>query len=50
MKLLPYNSEPQVEIFGPTDKKRLNLITCNGEWIQSLKTYSDRLVVFTEQI
>jgi|SRR3989344_601379 len=50
MKLLPYNSEPQTEIFGPSQKARLNLITCNGEWINSLKTYSDRLVVFTEQI
>ncbi|HEY4516183.1 MAG TPA: class F sortase [Candidatus Paceibacterota bacterium] len=50
MKLIPYNSEPQIEIFGPAKEARLNLITCDGTWIPRLKTYSDRLVVFTERV
>lgn len=37
-------------VFGRTDKKRLNLITCQGSFNQSTKLYSHRLVVFTEPI
>lgn len=45
-----YREAPLQDIFGPTDKKRLNLITCAGDWIQSKKTYSHRLVVYSEAI
>lgn len=38
------------EIFSMNDTARLNLITCDGVWIQSKKSYSERLVVFTELV
>jgi len=36
------------EIFNQSDKAYLNIITCHGDWIESEKTYSQRLVVFTQ--
>jgi LPXTG-site transpeptidase (sortase) family protein len=36
------------DIFGPSDRARLNLITCVGKWNPQDKSYTDRLVVFTE--
>lgn len=39
---------PLQEIFGPAEKKGLNLITCNGSWNAAHATYSQRLVVYTE--
>ncbi len=37
------------DIFESTDgKKRLNLITCGGEWLPEEKLYNKRTVVFTE--
>lgn len=39
------------EVFNPRDgKKYLNLITCVGLWDSVAKTYSQRLVVFAEQV
>lgn len=39
------------EIFSSSDGKvRLNLITCVGEWNESLGTHNERLVVFAEKI
>ncbi len=38
------------EVFISNDgKARLNLITCTGSWNKAEKTYSNRLVVFTEK-
>ncbi len=38
------------EVFGSGDgKAHLNLITCEGTWIVAQKTYSNRLVVFTDK-
>lgn len=34
-------------LFGRKDAKRLNLITCAGAFVQSMGTYSHRLVVYT---
>lgn len=45
-----YKNAPLNEIFGTTEKRRLNLITCTGDWIQSEKTYSHRLVVYAEAV
>lgn len=39
---------PLFEIFGPTSKKRLNLITCDGDWTG--EEYTNKLVVFTELV
>ncbi len=37
------------EVFSSTDgKKRLNLITCGGEWLADAQVYNERTVVFTE--
>jgi LPXTG-site transpeptidase (sortase) family protein len=38
-------TEDTEEIFGPSERARLHLITCEGEWIPEKKTYSDRRVV-----
>lgn len=35
-------------VFSQTDKRRLNLITCDGVFDNNQKNYSDRLVVFSE--
>lgn len=41
---------PMLDIFGTTDKKRLNLITCAGVWRKDLDHYDKRLIVYTELI
>lgn len=43
----PYNVIPTSDIFQSSDGARLNLITCEGEWIKDQKTYNARLVVYT---
>lgn len=48
-KLLDYTASPE-EVFGATSARRLNLITCTGDWLPDQKTYDQRLVVFTELI
>jgi sortase A len=50
IRLVDYNNPPLEEIFGKSDKERLNLITCDGTWIPEKKMYSERLVVFTERV
>lgn len=44
------NDDPSAsaEIFGATDERRLNLITCGGSW--NGQQYAERLVVFTELV
>lgn len=43
----PYTESPAERIFGESDKARLNLITCAGSWLKGLRTYSERLVIYT---
>jgi len=50
VQLIDYNTTVTTEIFGETDGRHLNLITCDGTWIPEKKTYSERLVVFTERV
>jgi LPXTG-site transpeptidase (sortase) family protein len=38
------------EVFSLNDKAHLNLITCDGSWDSSKKSYTKRLVVFTDLI
>lgn len=39
------------EVFRSKDgKAHLNLITCNGKWDGALRTYTTRLVVFTDKV
>ena len=44
----PYNDSPIEKIFGPTDSRTLNLITCVGTFNRSKGTHEERLVVSTE--
>ncbi|MFA6039378.1 MAG: class F sortase [Candidatus Peribacteraceae bacterium] len=36
---------PMEELFGPTPRSLLRLITCEGEWDKEKETYGERLVV-----
>lgn len=44
-----YDTEPS-EVFTSATGTHLNLITCNGDWDPTERTYSERLVVFTDKI
>ncbi|WBL15631.1 class F sortase [Sutcliffiella sp. NC1] len=44
----PYQDAPLQQVFGPTNKRRLNLVTCTGTWNRKIRTHMERLVVFTE--
>lgn len=44
----PYDDVPTDIVFNPSGSARLNLITCEGSWVKSEKTYDQRLVVFTK--
>jgi len=43
-------NSPIKEIFGTTEKKMLNLITCSGAWNQKTNNYTKRIVVYSELI
>lgn len=43
-----YKEAPLERIFKRDDKVRLNLITCDGDWVKTAKTYEERRVVYTE--
>ncbi|GAF63288.1 putative sortase [Bacillus sp. TS-2] len=50
MESFPYDDAPLSEIFGSSDEKRLNLITCTGVFNREQGTHEDRLVVFTKLV
>ncbi|MBW3112081.1 class F sortase [Bacillus sp. MCCB 382] len=41
---------PLRKIFGPSDKRMLNLITCTGYFDHDIHNYVERLVIYTELI
>jgi len=43
-----YDSKYADEVFTRNDNAYLNLITCDGVWDEVKKSYSERLVVFTD--
>ncbi len=43
-----YNPGYADDVFSGTDSAHLNLITCDGVWDGAKKTFSKRLVVFTD--
>lgn len=44
-------NEEHSDVFRSSDgKAHLNLITCQGAWNRELKSYSDRLVVFSDEV
>ncbi|TES47752.1 class F sortase [Shouchella lehensis] len=46
----PYNDAPLTEIFGSTDHKQLNLITCTGTFDRQTGNHDERLVVYTSLV
>lgn len=42
-----YDSAPVEKIFGPSPRRTLNLITCDGAWDRGAANYQQRLVVYT---
>ncbi|WP_173918616.1 class F sortase [Halobacillus sp. Marseille-Q1614] len=48
MESYSYNDAPIDEVFGRTDSKNLNLITCTGTFNREKGTHEERLVVYTE--
>jgi len=42
----PYKEVPLERLFNRSDKPRLNLVTCVGDWVKAEKTYDQRLVVY----
>ena len=42
----PTNTAPAASIFATTGPSQLVLITCDGDWVQSAKSFNQRLVVF----
>lgn len=43
-------NEDASDVFGSSDgKAHLNLVTCTGTWNKAQKSYSKRLVVFTDK-
>ena len=45
-----YNPGYANDVFSGTSSAHLNLITCNGVWDETKKSFSKRLVVFTDMI
>ncbi len=50
IEIYPYTDAPTNLIFEQKDAVRLNLITCDGTWIQGAHSYNERLVVYTELV
>jgi sortase A len=46
----PYDMTDTSAIFGPANDSRLNLITCEGTWVQSQQSYDERTVVFAKRV
>jgi len=46
----PHDKVPNHILFARDDAARLNLITCEGDWLQSERTYDKRLVVYAELV
>lgn len=45
VNIYDYKNVPVKDIFSTDGVPRLSLITCNGAWIQSERTYNERIVV-----
>ncbi|KGX94027.1 peptidase C60 [Pontibacillus halophilus JSM 076056 = DSM 19796] len=46
----PWDDAPIREIFGPTDERRLNLLTCTGLYDKGTNNHQERLAVYTELV
>lgn len=50
VQVYPADSAPDPAIFTTTGPSQLVLITCDGEWVPSAHSYSERLVVFASLV
>lgn len=48
IRVVKLSEFPLQEVFGETNKTRVNLITCGGIWDRAKKEYSERSIVFSE--
>lgn len=46
----PHDEFPIQEVFGESSEAMLNLITCQGNWDEKTKNYSDRMVVYSKLV
>ena len=46
----PANEAPAASIFATAGPSRLVLITCDGDWVQSEKTFDKRLVITAKPV
>jgi LPXTG-site transpeptidase (sortase) family protein len=46
----PYDAVPVETLFNRADTSRLNLVSCEGSWIATKKTYDTRIVVYTRLV
>jgi len=46
----PYDEVPSELVFGKSDEKHLNLVTCTGFWNPSTQNYSHRMLIYTNLI
>lgn len=44
----PFDAFPLQKVFNTTSSRGLNLITCDGTWDKSKKSYSNRFVVYSK--
>lgn len=49
-KSFPFNQVPLNEIFGPSDRPLLNLITCDGIFDRKSKNYTLRTIIYSEML
>ncbi|NIK12476.1 class F sortase [Alkalibacillus almallahensis] len=47
LKSYPKDKAPLRQVFGPTNERSLNLVTCTGLYNQSIEEHEERLVVYT---
>ena len=50
IEVYPYQSVPTETLFAQNDAARLNLITCEGSWVNGQDTYDHRIVIYTRLV
>lgn len=49
-RIYDFDKFPLEEVFGSRDNSRLNLITCDGVFNQNTSNYSQRVVIYSDQV
>ncbi len=50
VKSYPYKEVPREELFNKADAPRLNLVTCEGDWLGEEETAEKRLIVYSRLV